>query len=163
MKKLVLSFLLCFFSLFAHAGYAIPTTYQLFGPAHEKDGITAVHGATYKAVGACFSCSTVHIPFSQGLPPVERAWLRACWIPRNVAVSIRLIQFDGGPVNIVEMGRVNGNGSMNPTCTIVDATSHFNALVSAGIDKHLGFQIADDGVNVWTLYEVQLDVVYRIP
>lgn len=163
MKKLLAFVFLVSAAFFSHAGYAIPVTYQLFGPAHEKDGITAIHGVTYKAVGACFSCSTVHIPFSQSLPFAERAWVRVCWVPRNIATTARLIQFDGGPINIVEMGRVYSNGAMTPTCPIIDVTSHFNALVSAGIDKHLGFQMADDGVNNWTLYEVQLDVVYRLP
>lgn len=163
MKRIAALITLSLASFFSIAGPSIPVTYQLFGPAHDKDGITAVHGGTFKAVGACFSCSTVHFPFSQSLPPVERAWVRVCWVPRNIAAVVRLIQFDGGPINIVEMGRVHGNGSMTPTCPIIDATSHFNALVSAGIDKHIGFQIADDGVNVWTLYEAQLDVVYRLP
>lgn len=85
-----------------------------------------------------------------------------CWIPRNTNTIVRVINFDNGPTNIVEMGRMNSNGSMTPSCQAMDLTSQFLQLKLNQVGKHIGFQIADDGVNPWTLYEVQLEVTYEV-
>jgi hypothetical protein len=140
----------------------IPVTYQLFGPAHAADGVTSIHGAIWKAPGSCFTCNTQWFPFEHNVPAPRSVRFLICWIPRNTNTIVRVINFDNGPTNIVEMGRMNSNGSMTPSCQAMDLTSQFLQLKLNQVGKHIGFQIVDDGVNQWTLYEAQLEVTYEV-
>lgn len=161
MKRLFLLLALWCYTAFA-GQQVIPVTYQLFGPAHAADGVTSNHGWTWKAPGSCFTCSTQWFPFEHNLPTPISVRFMLCWIPRNTNTIVRVINFDNGPTNIVEMGRMNSNGSMTPSCQAMDLTSQFLQLKLNQVGKHIGFQIADDGVNPWTLYEVQLEVTYEV-
>lgn len=60
------------------------------------------------------------------------------------------------------MGKIVSNGSMNPTCQAVDLTYQFLQLKLNQVAKDIGFQIIDNGSNQWTLYEVQMEVVYEL-
>ena len=151
-------------ALFCSSAFAqvLPVTYQLFGPAHAADGVTSIHGGIWKAPGSCFTCNTQWFPFEHVVPSPRSVRFLICWVPRNTTTQVRVINFDNGPTNIVEMGRMNSNGAMGPTCQAMDLTSQFLQLKLNQVGKHIGFQIVDDGVNQWTLYEAQLEVTYEI-
>lgn len=139
----------------------IPTNINLFGPAHSAACITQKTSA-FQFVGDVLSCSTHRMPFSR-MAPVESARMLVLWAPRNVANIVRLIACDDGPSNIVEIARIVGNGNMGPTGQACDIAACLNTLIAGGVDKQIGFQIAGDGVNAWTLYEVQLEINYLMP
>ena len=159
MKRLFAILLLWSSASFAQV---LPVTYQLFGPAHAADGVTGINGWQFKHVGSCFTCNTQWIPFEHVVPTPRSVRFLICWIPRNTNTVVRVINFDNGPANIVAMGRMNSNGSMNPACQAMDLTSQFLQLKLNQVGKHIGFQIADDGVNQWTVYEAQLEVTYEV-
>ena len=168
MKKLIL-ILLFLVSGVAFSGQSIPVTYQLFGPAHEQAALTKAYGpnfgqyAPWVFVGSCLTCSTSMFVFNLPMPSAYFARWQLIWTPNNTNTVARLVAFDDGPSNIVEIARIYSDGSMNPVAPAVDITAVFNQLVAAGVKKHIGFQISDDGVNKWTLFESRLDVNYNIP
>lgn len=141
----------------------LPVTYQLFGPAHTtSSALTAITGSSV-FVGLALTSSTQLLRFSEGLPPVRRAFLRVVWSSRNTANYIRLIHCDDGPTNLTTMKILQGNGSMFPANQGIDITSEFNDLITLGVNKNIGFQVGGDGLNQWTLYEVQIEVEYEVP
>lgn len=140
----------------------VPTNIQLFGPAQTtNETVTDTAGAP-KWIGSVLSGSTHFFPFSKGVAPVASARLLVLWAPRNVANYVRLVSADSGPTNIVELARLQSNGNMGPSAQAIDVTQVMNNLITAGVDKQVGFQIGGDGINAWTLYEVQLEINYRI-
>lgn len=141
----------------------IPTNIQLFGPAQTSGSAITDTAASPKWVGMVLSGSTHRTLFSKGVLPVESARMLVLWAPRNTANYVRFVSCDDGPTNIVELARVQGNGNMGPSAQAVDITTALNGLISAGVDKQIGFQIGGDGVNTWTLYEVQLEINYLMP
>lgn len=140
----------------------IPTCINLFGPSQTAGSVITDTAGSPKWIGAVLSGSTHFFPFSSGVAPVERARLVVLWAPRNVANYVQLVSADLGPSNLVEIARVQGNGNMGPSVQAVDITNAFNALVAAGVDKQIGFRIGGDGINQWTLYEVQLELNYEV-
>lgn len=161
MKSIIAIGLLLF--CFAAKAASIPTVVNLFGPAQTPQSVLNGVTAAPQFVGMALTGSTHWFKFSQNMRPVVDARLLVVWASRNVSNYIRIIHFDNGPANIVEIGRIYGNGSMNPSGQALDFTQNFNNLVTQGIDKHIGFQIGGDGVNQWTLYEVQLELNFDIP
>lgn len=141
----------------------IPTNINLFGPAQTAQSVVADVAAAPKWVGLALSGSTHRFPFSAGVAPVGSARLLVLWAPRNTTNYVRLVAFDDGPTNIVEIARVQGNGNMGPSVQGIAITDQLNALRANGVDKQLGFQIGGDGVNQWVLYEVQLEINYDLP
>ncbi len=159
----IFAFVLAFFLTSAYAGPVIVTNIQLFGPAQTTNETVTDTAGTPKWIGSVLSGSTHFFPFSKGVAPVASARLLVLWAPRNVANYVRLVTADNGPTNIVEIARVQSNGNMGPTAQAIDITQVMNNLITAGIDKQIGFQIGGDGINAWTLYEVQLEINYRLP
>lgn len=45
----------------------------------------------------------------------------------------------------------------------VDITSVMNHLILGKVDKHLGFQVKDDGSSSSSINESRLEIVFRIP
>lgn len=164
MKKLICAFVFAVFCIPSFAQNKVfATNIQLFGPAQTtNETVTDTAGAP-KWIGSVLSGSTHRFQFSKGFLQVESARLLVLWAPRNVANYVRLVSADDGPSNIVEVARIQSNGNMGPTAQAVDVTQVLNNLIAAGVDKQLGFQIGGDGLNAWTLYEVQLEINYRLP
>lgn len=162
MKKLFALAFAVFLSS-AFAGPVIATNIQLFGPAQTTNETVTDTAAAPKWIGSVLSGSTHRFPFSRGMAPVASARLLVLWAPRNVSNYVRLVSADDGPSNIVELARVQSNGNMGPTAQAVDVTQALNNLIAAGVDKQVGFQIGGDGLNAWTLYEVQLELNYQLP
>lgn len=138
----------------------IPTCINLFGPAHAADSVTQKSSA-FDWIGTTLSCSTHRFPFSR-MAPIDSARMLVLWASRNTANKVRLVACDDGPSNVVEIARINGNGNMGPSGQSCDITQALNDLIAEGCDRQIGFQIAGDGVNQWTLYEVQLEIHYEV-
>lgn len=162
MKKYVAFFLGLAIAGLSWAQQIVPTNIQLFGPAQTPSSVIADTAASPKWVGMALSGSTHRFPFSTPMAPVSSARLLVLWASRNTANYVQLVTADDGPSNITEIVRVQGNGSMGPSVQGVDITAQLNALIAAGVDKHLGFRIGGDGINQWVLYEVQLEINYAV-
>lgn len=139
-----------------------PTPYHLFGPAQTTNSqINGITGAP-QFVGIALTGSTYPFNFHKSIPYADKAFLRVLWASRNINNYVRLVAFDDGPSNIVEIARVQGNGSMSPNNQGVDFTAAFNTLVTAGIRKNIGFQVGGDGINQWTIQAVRMEIDYDI-
>ncbi len=141
----------------------VPSNFQLFGPSQTSGAILSQITSSPVWVGAALTGSTHLFHFSKGMATADRAFLRVLWVPRNTNNYVQLVHFDDGPTNIVEMKRLQGNGSMNPANQGILVTDEFNSLVAAGVDKNIGFRIGGDGIIQWTLLEVQLEIDFSIP
>lgn len=140
----------------------VPFNIQLFGPAHAADAVSDV-ASSPKWIGSVLSNSTYWLEMSHGLAELAKARFTVFWTPRNTANYVRLVHADNGPSNIVEIARIQSNGLMTPTGQAVDVTAAMNALIAAGVDKHIGFQVGGDGVNQWTMNNVRLEMIFKVP
>jgi hypothetical protein len=140
----------------------LPVPYQLFGPAQTPQSVVSDIAGAPKWVGLALSGSTHRFHFAGGIAPVDSARLLVVWASRNTANYLRLVACDDGPSNIIEIARIQGNGAMGPSVQAIDITAALNALIAAGVDKQIGFQIGGDGINQWTLHEVQLEINYEV-
>lgn len=147
----------------ANAQTIVPVPFYLFGPAQTTSSqINGISGAP-QWVGIVLTGSTYHFNFDNNVLPAQKASMRVLWSSRNTANYVQLVAFDDGPVNVVEIARVQGNGSMTPANQIVDFTAVFNDLRAAGVRKNLGFRVGGDGINQWTLNAVRLEINYQLP
>lgn len=138
----------------------LPVAYQLFGPVQHDGREVNTYGSTYVFIGDALTASTKVFPF-QSMPLVEKATWKHVWTPNNTAAYVRLIHADNGPSNITQIVAVQSNGSSTPTVETVDITNDFNSLVVAGVEKQIGFQVKDDGVNESSIYESRIELVPR--
>ena len=120
------------------------------------------YGMTYVFIGDALTPSTKWFPFSQGFPLVESAIWKHTWTPNDVNTYVRLVHMDNGPKNITPIVEIQSNGSVLPVVETVDFTSAMNELIVAKVDKHLGFQVKDDGSSSSSIYESRLEIVFRI-
>ena len=141
---------------------ALPVTYQLFGPVQADGKEENTYGTTYVFIGDALTASTKWFPFSQGLPPVQSAVWKHEWTPNDIGTSVRLVHMDNGPANITPIAEVQSDGSMTPVVESIDFTKVMNELIAAKVDKHLGFQVKDDGASSSSIYESRLEVVFTI-
>ena len=119
--------------------------------------------ATYVFIGDALTPSTKWFPFSRGFPRVESAIWKHTWTPNDANTYVRLVHMDNGPDNITQIGEIQSNGSTSPVVETLDFTSVMNELIVAKVDKHLGFQVRDNGSSSSSIYESRLEIVFRIP
>jgi hypothetical protein len=139
----------------------IPSFVQLFGP-RQGDGLSGPFGATWIFPGPV-TASTKQFLFTILSKAIYANWLMV-WTPRNMATRARLLACDfvnnGVPQNMVVLGEIPSNGSMSPVSVGFQFTAPFNELVAAKVNKYIGFQMIDDGVNFPTIYESRLELVF---
>jgi hypothetical protein len=141
---------------------ALPVTYQLFGPIQADGKEENSYGTTYVFIGDALTASTKWFPFSKGFPLVESAIWKHIWTPNDGKTYVRLVHMDNGPANVTPIVEIQSNGSTSPVVETVDFTSAMNELILARVDKHLGFQVKDDGSSSSSIYESRLEIVFRI-
>lgn len=141
----------------------IHQTHHFFGPAQTSQSI--INGVTGAPawVGVALTGSAYPMWFNHEHLEAEKALFRVLWASRNTANYVQLVSCDDGPSNIVELKRLQGNGSMTPANQAIDVTAEYNALVAAGQFKNLGFRIGGDGVNQWSLMAVRLELTLKLP
>lgn len=135
----------------------IPATFQLFGPVQYDGAHKSVNGAVWVFPGNALSASTKTFIFSRRLPFVTFARWLLVWTP-NASADARLVYFDDGPTNIVQVAELHG-ASSTPQATAVDITHTWNNLAQAGVTKTFGFQLKDDGIAP-VIYESRLEFTF---
>lgn len=136
----------------------VPSFIQLFGPVQFAGALNTHVGGTFTFPGAALTASTAMLRFDMGLAPVAFAQWVVVWTPINPIAAIRLVHFDDGPQNIVEMARIQGQNSATPLNKRAVVTEQINWLVDGRVKKNIGFQVQDDNVSNWTLFEVCLEL-----
>jgi hypothetical protein len=140
----------------------LPATYQFFGPVQADGREVNTYGTTYVFIGDALTPSTKWFPFSKAFPRVESAIWKHTWTPNDVNTYVRLVHMDNGPANVTPIEEIQSNGSAFPVVETVDVTKAMNELINAKVDKHLGFQVKDDGSSSSSIYESRLEVVFQI-
>lgn len=140
----------------------IPIVYQMFGPVQADGGEENMYNTAYTFIGNALSANTKVFPFSMGLPFAVKATWRHIWTPNSNQTFVRLVHMDGGPTNITQIVEVQSGGTATPVVEIRDFTGAFNDLVTAKIDKQIGFQVKDNNTLTSTIYESRLEIWYKV-
>jgi hypothetical protein len=85
------------------------------------------------------------------------------WNPDTDAspTGLRLISADDGPANLIEIHRWLESNYHTPKVDAFDMTTTMQAMLAAGIYKHIGFQTIGNGANGPIIYEVRLEIIWR--
>lgn len=139
----------------------IQTHHQLFGPVAHYGAIRdhAV-GTQWVFPGSALTAATKRFRFSRGLQSVNSAVWLLMWVTPNRSHKARLVYFDDGPSNVVEICEVTGTGEGQPRVNSFDLTGLFNKLVAERIDKNIGWQLKDDGNTAAEVFESRLEIVW---
>jgi hypothetical protein len=126
-------------------------------------GVVSPVGATWAWGGDCLSSSTGRMRFDLLTDAILiHAKLLFEWTPNAPGApksGVRLVHMDDGPTNITEIWAVESN-TMTPIVSSYDVTADIQALITAGVDKQLGFQVHGDGTNSCTIYGAILEFVW---
>jgi hypothetical protein len=133
----------------------MPAFVQLFGPL-PSSGMNVFTPASWNFLTAV-TASTKTFNFQHGFPQATWAVWKHIWTPKNQWA--RLVHMTDGPASITEIVSVR-NPAVNPIVSAFDITSAFNALITAGAYKHLGFQMQGGGQA--TLYESRLEITFDL-
>lgn len=142
----------------------LPVFYQLFGPEHR--GYIGQQGPSWQMPDTANSSSIKPFYFHMGMPhPAWVTWT-LIWQPgANGTSKTRLIMMDtGGPGygNWEELAVFDGPPNRGPMISALDLTAKFQQLVLDKKSKYIGFQMMDDAVNPYTLWESRIEVVWEI-
>lgn len=145
---------------------AIPTFISLMGP-RQGDGLLVLPVGTEWKFLTALTASTKMFCFNLGVLEVAYARWVVIWTSNNVAVNARLVSFDYATnevmQNPVELALAEADGAMAPRAVAKEITGQLNDLAKSKVTKQIGFQVKDDGVNNWLLYESRLEITYKLP
>jgi hypothetical protein len=142
----------------------LPANYQLFGPVQEEGALRGKIGSTWWFPPVAFTASTKRFDFSIGYPRAGTALWRLIWKPGDggEASIARLVHMDDNSGNITEIARINGQSQYLLSHDAVYVTNQINELVDAKVNKNIGYQMQDNGVNEWTIYESRLEINWKL-
>ena len=98
------------------------------------------------------------------MKPAASAVWRICWSRTQKSATpivVRLVSFDNGGGNIVELGRIssaNWPAGIETSNIGIDITRAFNGLVNAKVFKNVGWQVEGDGVSPASFYLSRLEL-----
>lgn len=145
----------------------IPVPYQLFGPVQTEGSMRGNIGSEWLTPGAAFTAHTKWLPFNVPTAPVRFARWLVVWTPNRATARTRLVSFDHATDvrNLLEMdvmAELAGQDTMSAIVQAVDITSKLNALVTLSKQRHLAFQVKDDGIHPWRIFEHRIEVSWII-
>ncbi len=125
--------------------------------------IGAASGAQYAFPGAALTASTAKLWFnliSQGSIIAAR-WVLA-WNPKTGAspTGVRLVYFDDGPANIVQIGEITSTNYSTPRVDAVWVTTYLQNLLASRVERNFGHQTFGNGVNGPSIYSSALEIVW---
>jgi hypothetical protein len=147
-------------ALEAAGGGAVSSIFNLFGPAQGSGALVNSSPPSFTFPGSALTANTKRLPFHIPHKQVQFAAWTLTWTPNSANNVCRLVHFDPGPTNIVEICRINGSSIGTPTTGLCDITVAINALIAAQAQKHIGHQFWGDGVTAWTLYSSHIELVF---
>ena len=126
--------------------------------------VGSVSGGAWAFPGAALTANTdkLYASYLQGRTVLLAKWVIA-WNPNTDTnpTGVRLVIFDDGPANIVEIARVERTNYHNPLSDGAYITAQIQAVLDAGIDKNLGMQTYGNGANGALVYSFVIDIVIR--
>lgn len=146
---------------------SIPSYVQLFGPVQAEGSL---HGPiqipTWIFPGSALTGSTKFFAFNIGMKKVSFARWVLVWIPRTIDTHARLVAFDycnsqADCVNLEVIAEFTGVDSPNPIPSAVVITDYMNNLIARGQNKHIGFQLTDNG-DEWVIYESRIEMNFLV-
>jgi len=139
----------------------IPTRIELFG-ARGGDGKQFAAGQTTYAYPTALTASSWAV-FTSVTAKVTSAIFRVVWTPNAVGCGIRLLKFDDGPANEVQVGEITNSAATSPVSAIVDITADLQSIIDTAVAvKNYGWQFKGDGTVGPMIYSVWIDVVWGL-
>jgi len=120
-------------------------------------------GGVYAFTGAALSSSAwLWVPFNM-TAKIENAKISIGWTTNNIGNKIRLVHFDDGPKNIVQIVELVGGGTGKPINSVADITSALRSLQKdQSVFKHIGFQTLKINATVYTLHRVNIEILWAL-
>jgi len=147
---------------------SIPVQSEFIFYRNTKDALIGTQdGGNFQWPGTALTANTfkMYIQHMVGKQIKFAAW-RVVWNPSTVngggTTAIRLVNFDDGPSNIVEMARFDSpaGGYNSPRVETVNVTTALQNAINGGIEKQFGHQTAGTGSSGCLIYGSWLDVVW---
>lgn len=143
----------------------IPQFYDLMGTQHP--GYYGQQGPSWQMPDTANSSCIRPFYFHGGMPDVWWAAWMLIWQPgQNGTSRSRLIAMDtGGPGygQWETIAEFTGPANQGPIISGIDITGKLNEFVDRGVSKYIGFQMWDDGVNGYRLWESRVEVNWLLP
>lgn len=108
------------------------------------------------------TASTIANFLAGGVNRLSSAKFRVVAGASNSANKIRLVRYDDGPVNIVEIAVWTSTGLGGVENVTVDVTSELNAIIEAGTTRNLGMQVTKLAATTLSIYKVHLELAWEI-
>ncbi len=145
----------------------IPTAISLFGPVDGGAALTQAPPAAWVWPGSCITAHTFPFFFnSMESNPLRWAVWRVCWSwsNRHGPITLRLVNCDDGPANLVEMGRMSTAAwpaGINVWNKPIDITIAMNNLIAAKVYKNVGWQLIGDSTSQAVVYASRLELYWQ--
>lgn len=133
---------------------------NLFGPVQANGAMSQVPGTDFGFQGSALTASTKYFRFDFDHLEVATARAVIVWAPGSASNELELIKFTDGPANVERIGHLLGANLSTPTAQAIDLTAAWQAMVNAKQARHVGFRMK--GPTTYTLYEVRLEITYKI-
>jgi hypothetical protein len=135
---------------------------QIFVGSVPGAGIdVADNGSTYGFLTATTANVTAAVQFVGTARIVYARW-RCIMGSNDTGNKARLVHFDDGPANIVQIAEVVSDGTGNPVNSATDVTTTVAALQDGIVDKNLGIQVSCVNGSVFTVYKQAIEYVFDL-
>lgn len=146
----------------------IKTTENMFGPVDFGAGLTAVTpGDKFYWPGSCDTSHIAVFPCNLGLPKLAFAVWRMCLSQPKGRSIFRLVTCLDGPASLTPVAYIDTANMPAGTAvwnTADDVTAALNAFFGANCntDCNVGWQVAGDGGNPYTVFSCRLELTWEI-
>lgn len=129
---------------------------------HANSAVTGSIGTSWAFPGYALTASTYrfYAQYLQGRHVLSATWVVA-WNPTSgtVPTGVRLVKFDNGPLNIIEITSILMSNTLTPIGSGADVTSQIQTILDDGQFKQLGEQTIGNGTNGCLIYSSVLYII----